>query len=386
MRFYALPLAIVALALSACGGGDSPTSNGTHTLTSVVITTTSGSTVQVGHSLQWVATPRDQNSVPMTATVSWSSSATAVATVTSTGLVSGVGAGAATITATATSAGITVSTTRQVTVTGGTATSVLTSVTINAPGTTIAAGASVQLSALPKDQNGTPVSATLAWSTSDNTKATVDNNGLVTTIAAGTVTITVTASAGSATVNNTVQLTIVPAGASVLTTLNVSPPSGSLASGQTLQLSAAALDQFGTLMAATVTWSTSSAQIATVSNTGLVMAVSDGSVTITASATAGAVTLMRPVPVTVQSFSLVADVTATLSNQFSPASVDIARGGTVTWNFQTTHNVTFSTLGSPTDIGNTDAGGSGARVFNTAGTFNYLCTLHAGMSGTVIVH
>jgi hypothetical protein len=77
-------------------------------------------------------------------------------------------------------------------------------------------------------------------------------------------------------------------------------------------------------------------------------------------------------------------VQASSSNTFTPNSVTVAVGGTVTWGFAIEHNVLFSGAGAPQDIGVTGSG-SVARVFNTAGTFPYTCSLHAGMSGTVLV-
>ena len=74
------------------------------------------------------------------------------------------------------------------------------------------------------------------------------------------------------------------------------------------------------------------------------------------------------------------------SNVFSPASVTVARGGTVTWTFGARpHNVTFrGTTGAPENVPTTtDA--SVARTFGTAGTFPYDCALHDGMTGTVVV-
>lgn len=73
------------------------------------------------------------------------------------------------------------------------------------------------------------------------------------------------------------------------------------------------------------------------------------------------------------------------NNFFNPNSVTVAVGGTVTWNWNSgavTHNVTFQTAGAPADIGNTSTG-SFPRTFPSAGTFQYECTLHPGMSGSV---
>lgn len=83
----------------------------------------------------------------------------------------------------------------------------------------------------------------------------------------------------------------------------------------------------------------------------------------------------------------VQDATVTLrSTSFSPSNVAVFAGGSVTWNNTSgeTHNVTFSTQGAPANIAN-HSSGSSARDFPTTGTFNYQCTLHAGMNGRVTV-
>jgi uncharacterized protein YjdB len=58
----------------------------------------------------------------------------------------------------------------------------------------MAVGRTVQLSAAAKDANGNTVAAQFTWRSSNPTVASVSNTGLVTALAAGTVTITATAS------------------------------------------------------------------------------------------------------------------------------------------------------------------------------------------------
>ena len=73
-------------------------------------------------------------------------------------------------------------------------------------------------------------------------------------------------------------------------------------------------------------------------------------------------------------------VRATITNVFSPPSLEVAVGTTVTWVFETTHNVTFEAVaGAPSSIGTTSTG-SVPRVFGTAGPFPYVCTIHPGIS------
>jgi plastocyanin len=72
---------------------------------------------------------------------------------------------------------------------------------------------------------------------------------------------------------------------------------------------------------------------------------------------------------------------------FSPFTTNISIGGTVNFDFPSEpHNVIFDrrTGGAPTDIQATTNRVVG-RVFPTAGTFPYDCTLHPGMSGQVVV-
>jgi plastocyanin len=80
-----------------------------------------------------------------------------------------------------------------------------------------------------------------------------------------------------------------------------------------------------------------------------------------------------------------ARVTATTGLAFNPSNVSIAPGDTIYYTFETVqHNVVFDTQGSPADVGTTSST-TVKRVFPTAGTFDYHCSLHAGMTGKVTV-
>jgi plastocyanin len=71
---------------------------------------------------------------------------------------------------------------------------------------------------------------------------------------------------------------------------------------------------------------------------------------------------------------------------FTPSSLAVAKGSTVTWKFEDSvaHNVTDSkgTFKSST----LPSGGSYSFTFNTAGTYNYVCTIHPNMHGSVTVN
>ena len=176
----------------------------------------------------------------------------------------------------------------------------------------------------------------------------------------------------------------------VLTTVEVTPATSTLfsvAPGNTVQLTAVPKDQNGDdvtgLEAATFT--SASDAVATVAGDGTVTAVGTGTTEITASVTDGDVTKTGAATVAVET----APATATAGAAglaFSPATVDVSAGGTVTWTFGSVpHNVTFNTPGAPQNIPSLE-NGSASRDFPANGTFQYHCSLHAGMNGTVRVH
>jgi plastocyanin len=71
---------------------------------------------------------------------------------------------------------------------------------------------------------------------------------------------------------------------------------------------------------------------------------------------------------------------------FNPADITIKAGDTVTWtnDDSTGHDVTGDDFksGAPGGIGNGD---TFEHTFDKAGTFDYVCTVHPGMEGTVKV-
>jgi plastocyanin len=167
--------------------------------------------------------------------------------------------------------------------------------------------------------------------------------------------------------------------------VTISATATTVAPGNTLQLSAAAKNAGGnTLTGMTATWSSSTEAVATVNSSGLVSAVANGTTTITATIAGKVGTKL----ITVQPPTATASVDANAANSFNPEQVDITAGGQVTWSFTglQPHNVTFSAgAGAPSNIPST-ATGNVSRTFAAAGTYNYQCTNHPGMSGTVVVH
>jgi len=73
---------------------------------------------------------------------------------------------------------------------------------------------------------------------------------------------------------------------------------------------------------------------------------------------------------------------------FTPSQITIAKGGTVTWtnNDSTTHTVVddLSNVGGP-NSGDIAPGQSYSFTFNKTGSFQYHCSIHPSMRGTIVV-
>jgi plastocyanin len=72
--------------------------------------------------------------------------------------------------------------------------------------------------------------------------------------------------------------------------------------------------------------------------------------------------------------------------KFNPASVTVKAGDTVTWtnNDSVGHDVTGDNFKSG-DSGGLQNGDTFAQTFDKKGTFDYVCTVHPGMEGSVTV-
>lgn len=142
-----------------------------------------------------------------------------------------------------------------------------------------AIGATAQLTATVMDADGVQLpSATVTWSSSSTAVATVSGSGMVEAVAEGSTTIT--ARSGDATADAQVTVALpAPTPAELV----VEPDIATLTEvGATVQLNATVLDATGAeIEGAVVAWASSNAEVASVSEGGLVEALAEGTATIT---------------------------------------------------------------------------------------------------------
>jgi uncharacterized protein YjdB len=215
-------------------------------------------------------------------------------------------------------------------------------------------GATQQLAATAHASNNTVVPVTISWTSSNTAVATVDVNGTVTAVANGSTTI----SAAAGTISGTVQVTV----EQVPTTVAVSPAPVTMAAlGATQQLSAVARDANNHIVPGTTAqWSSSSAAVATVSASGLVTAVANGTAVITAmiGSLAGTATAtvaqvassvtVTPTPSTLTSLGSTVQLTATARD----AGGSTVSGTAFTWATSAAATATVSNAGLVTAVAN----------------------------------
>ena len=203
--------------------------------------------------------------------VTWSSSDTGVATIDSKGNVTGVKPGTATITVKTTDGGKTatcvVTVTKKPTPVSG--------VTINRTSLTLTVGGGAILVATVSPEDAT--NQKIVWSSSDESVATVDENGEVTAVKKGTAKVTATTEDGGKTATCDVTVTDQPVAATGVT---LNKKTLSIYAGEKSQLAATVNPSNATNHE--VTWSSSNTSVATVDKAGNVTGVKAGTATITA--------------------------------------------------------------------------------------------------------
>ncbi len=165
--------------------------------------------------------------------------------------------------------------------------------------------------------------------------------------------------------------------------VRIAAPATELFVGQSVQLTAIALDASGAdLAAGDASWSSNNSAVAQISETGLLIAMSPGGATLRATIAGKSATMN----VTVEELPGY-DVTVQVTSAFAPATVSVRQYGNVRFVFSgLNQNVTFSTAfpGAPANIPNTTTG-TVTRQFGTVGDFRYESTVSAGLAGIVRV-
>ena len=173
----------------------------------------------------------------------------------------------------------------------------LTDITVTPSSATLMVGETKGFVATALDQDGNAMPGIdIAWSSSDPTVGTIDDDGVFTALVAGTATVTAASGdiAGTATVT-------VSDEEPVLTSLNVTPPRATLAAGDSLKFIVTARDQNGNVMpAGAVAWTSSDPAAGTIDDDGVFTALAAGTATVTATsgevAATAAVTVIAAEP------------------------------------------------------------------------------------------
>ncbi len=227
------------------------------------------------------------------------------------------------------------------------------SVSITPPATTVSVGSQIPLQALVQDPSGKTITPTeIHWSVENPSIATISNTGVVTGVALGSTQVAASVNGKSGIATITVEKTPV---ASVV----VTPPHVDAAPGGQAQLSATAYDAGqNPLSGRAITWSTSSAAVATVDANGMMTAVSTGSATITATSEGknGVATIsvaqaaVATVTVTPSPLAMSVGQQTQLTATLKDAGGTVLNGRAVTWSSSNTGVATVSSQGFVTAV------------------------------------
>lgn len=211
---------------------------------------------------------------------------------------------------------------------------VLTTVTVSLSTSSITVGQTATASANGFDQNGAAFGVgTVAWSTGSPSIASITNDGVVTGVSSGQVSIVATI--GAKIGQQSLTVTLVP-----VATLTMAPTAATVAVGGTQQLTATPRDASNiALTGRVITWSSSDPTRASVSSSGLVTGIATGVVTVTATSEGKTATAtitvgvpsVSTVTVAPSTGSLIVGGTLTLTASALDANGNILTGRVFTW-------------------------------------------------------
>jgi plastocyanin len=168
----------------------------------------------------------------------------------------------------------------------------------------------------------------------------------------------------------------------------------SISIGGSVSLSAQPKDAQGNDLSRAITWSTANpARVLISSTTGTTITATGlaggwSIVTATSDGQSGRVMVEVKFPNWAAVMARTDTIVSEVTNWFSPAIVNIAAGGTVTWTFGAVlHDVTFRAPKPPEGDISARRNTTASRTFPTPGAYQYTCTIHGPwMSGTVNVY
>jgi hypothetical protein len=321
-----------------------------------VLLTLNASTLTDGQTTQAVARAFDAAGVEIFGRpVTYASADPAVAVVSNVGLIAAMGAGTTAISATIDG----VTGLASLTVTGVSSAPVAT-VTISASPTQFPAGDSSQTTVILRDAQGNILSRTIAFSSNKPSVAGVNITGLVKGLKFGDA--LVSASSEGKTGSLLFEIDSAASVALPVATVSVALNASTLTVGQGTQGTATLRDSLGNVVTGpTVTWSSSNAAVATVSQSGYVTAVSAGSASIVASASgktgAASATVqsasalpVASVQVTLTNGSVATGATVSATATARDAQGGVVVGKPVAWSVANTAVATVSSTTSPSAV------------------------------------
>lgn len=317
-------------------------------------------TLQVGKSATLTATVAPSDATDKS--VTWISSNTSIATVSSTGVVTAKKEGSAVVTVKTADGGMTA----KCSVTVTTQTVPVSFISLSPEYMLTEAGKQYVVRAVIYPTNAT--NQAVKWSSSDNSVATVDSDGIVTAISGGEVTITCTTVDGGK--RATCLVSVASATVSV-TGVSLDKTSMSLLVGNTGTLNATVSPSNATNKS--VTWSSSNTSVATVSSSGVVTAKATGTTTVTVRTSDGGKTANCNVTVTTASVA-VTGVSVTPTSLSLTAGDTYKLGATISPSNATNPNVSWSS--SNTSVATVAS--DGTVTAKAAGSATITCTTADG--------
>ena len=280
-------------------------------------------------------------------TVRWSSTKPTIATVDAAGTVSALAAGSSEIVADIEG------------VTGAAALSVsaseviVASVTVRLNAASITVGQSVQAVAEARDASGALISGrAVNWSVSDGALASVDANGLVRALAAGTVVVGASIDGKSGSTG----LTVGPAATYPVGSVTLTFPKSSIAINESMQATAVIRDTQGNIVTnRTVGWSSSNPAIVKVNGSGLLTGIAPGTAMIVVGSegkygeapmtVAAAGASVSTITVTLQSSSMTPGATQQATAVARDGAGNVIGGKTFTWSSSNIEIASVSSTG-----------------------------------------